>query len=62
MKNSKILILVLIVMFIFLIGPFLVIIISSFSSDAVMRFLRRDFHSGGMTRYSILICSEPLSG
>lgn len=43
MKNSKILILVLIVMFIFLIGPFLVIIISSFSSDAVMRFPPKGF-------------------
>jgi putative spermidine/putrescine transport system permease protein len=38
MKNSKILISIMVVMFIFLIGPFIVIIISSFSSDAVMRF------------------------
>ncbi len=38
MKNSKILLLILIVMFVFLIGPFIVIIISSFSSQTVMRF------------------------
>ena len=43
MKNSKILMLILILMFVFLIGPFLVIIISSFSDDAVMRFPPRGF-------------------
>lgn len=43
MKNSKILILITVLMFIFLIGPFLVIIISSFSNDAVMRFPPRGF-------------------
>ncbi len=43
MKNSKILILITVIMFIFLIGPFLVIIISSFSSDAIMRFPPKGF-------------------
>lgn len=43
MKRSKLLILVTAAMFIFLIGPFIVIIISSFSSDAVMRFPPKGF-------------------
>ncbi len=38
MKKSKLLIFITIVMFVFLLGPFLVIIISSFSNNAVMRF------------------------
>jgi putative spermidine/putrescine transport system permease protein len=38
MKRSVFLIVVTTIMFIFLIGPFLIIIISSFSGDAVMRF------------------------
>jgi len=38
MNRSKLLIFITAVMFIFLLGPFLVIIISSFSSNAVMRF------------------------
>ena len=38
MKNSKVLLLVLIVMFVFLLGPFVVIIVSSFSNETVMRF------------------------
>lgn len=38
MKRSLFLIVVTTIMFIFLIGPFLIIIISSFSGDAVMRF------------------------
>lgn len=43
MKNSKILIAIMALMFVFLIGPFVVIIISSFSNDAVMRFPPRGF-------------------
>lgn len=43
MKNSKFLIAVLVLMLIFLIGPFIIIIISSFSSDAIMRFPPRGF-------------------
>ncbi len=38
MKRSKLLLFITAVMFVFLLGPFLVIIISSFSSNAVMRF------------------------
>ncbi len=43
MKNSKILILIMVIMFIFLLGPFIIIIISSFSSTAVMRFPPKGF-------------------
>ena len=38
MKNSKFIISITAIMFVFLIGPFIVIIISSFSGDAIMRF------------------------
>ena len=38
MKNSKSLIFITTVMFVFLIGPFVIIIISSFSGNAIMRF------------------------
>ena len=43
MKNSKLLISIMVIMFVFLLGPFIVIIISSFSSDAVMRFPPKGF-------------------
>jgi putative spermidine/putrescine transport system permease protein len=43
MKKSKILLFIMIAMFVFLLGPFLVIIISSFSSDVVMRFPPKGF-------------------
>ena len=38
MKISKFLIVIAAIMFLFLIGPFIIIILSSFSSDTVMRF------------------------
>jgi len=38
MKKSKFLLFILILMFVFLLGPFLIIFLSSFSSDATMRF------------------------
>jgi putative spermidine/putrescine transport system permease protein len=38
MKNSKFLIFITTAMFVFLIGPFVIIIISSFSGNAIMRF------------------------
>jgi putative spermidine/putrescine transport system permease protein len=43
MKQSRILILILVVMFIFLLGPFLIILLSSFSGDATMRFPPQGF-------------------
>ena len=43
MKNSKFLLLVLVVMFLFLLGPFLIILLSSFSGDATMKFPPRGF-------------------
>ncbi|MCP4403957.1 MAG: ABC transporter permease [bacterium] len=43
MKQSKVLIFIMVLMFIFLIGPFLVIIVSSFSSDAIMKFPPKGF-------------------
>ncbi len=43
MKQSKILITILILMFLFLLGPFLIIFISSFSGDATMKFPPRGF-------------------
>lgn len=38
MKNSKLLLFILILTFVFLLGPFLVILLSSFSGDATMKF------------------------
>ncbi|HUV06854.1 MAG TPA: ABC transporter permease [Spirochaetia bacterium] len=43
MKNSKVLLLIMILMFIFLLGPFLVIILSSFGSEALMKFPPKGF-------------------
>ncbi len=43
MKKSKLLMLILILMFIFLLGPFLVIILSSFGSEALMKFPPKGF-------------------
>jgi len=43
MKKSKLLTAILIIMFVFLLGPFLIILLSSFSSDATMRFPPRGF-------------------
>ena len=43
MKQSKILIAILIIMFLFLLGPFLIIFISSFSGDATMKFPPKGF-------------------
>jgi len=43
MKNSKILILILVIMFVFLLSPFLIIFLSSFSGDATMRFPPQGF-------------------
>lgn len=38
MKQSKLLILITVIVFIFLIGPFIMIFLTSFSSDTIMRF------------------------
>ena len=43
MKNSKILILITALVFIFLIGPFIMIFLTSFSSDSIMRFPPKGF-------------------
>lgn len=43
MKKSKLVILIAVIMFIFLLGPFVIIILSSFSSDAIMKFPPRGF-------------------
>ncbi|MCF7945792.1 MAG: ABC transporter permease [Spirochaetia bacterium] len=43
MKRSKFLLFITIIMFIFLLGPFVVIIVSSFGSEAVMRFPPKGF-------------------
>jgi len=43
MKNSKILIFITVLVFIFLIGPFIMIFLTSFSSDSIMRFPPKGF-------------------
>lgn len=43
MKKSPILVLILVLMLIFLIGPFLIIFISAFNGDSIMRFPPRGF-------------------
>ena len=43
MKKSKALVLILILMLVFLLGPFLVIILSSFGSEALMKFPPKGF-------------------
>ena len=43
MKNSKLLILITAVVFFFLIGPFIMIFLTSFSSDSIMRFPPKGF-------------------
>lgn len=43
MKKSKLLIIITAVMFFFLLGPFVIIIMSSFSGDAIMKFPPRGF-------------------
>jgi putative spermidine/putrescine transport system permease protein len=43
MKKSKLLVLIFVIMFIFLLGPFLVILLSSFSGDATMKFPPQGF-------------------
>ena len=43
MKNVKLLILITALVFIFLIGPFIMIFLTSFSSDAIMRFPPKGF-------------------
>jgi putative spermidine/putrescine transport system permease protein len=46
MKNSKLIILITAVVFLFLIGPFIMIFLSSFSSDAIMGFPPKGFTLG----------------
>ncbi len=43
MKNSRLMTLIVILMFVFLLGPFLVIIAASFGSEAIMKFPPRGF-------------------
>ena len=43
MKQSRLLILILVVMFVFLLGPFLIILLSSVNGDATMRFPPQGF-------------------